>query len=314
MGNTNDFAIARDLRIDKGPAPVPTVNPEITVGAGRHIEAAQIVMGLARDLNTDQIELPGFPDVVVSIHRALSDESSSTRDVVRLVGSEPTLAARLLQLANSAAFNKSGREVSDLKMAIGSLGFNLVRSQATAFAMRQMEQLEWLKPIRPVLADIWKTSNGVAALCYAVGRRVPGVQRDEAMSAGLFHLLGKLYLFAKARKQSIDPREIADWERALNEWHATIARSILDHWRVPERIAEAVERQNAIFETDNNELSTLTRILCACKLHYRLRRPNAVPEPEAEAALAKVRLNGLPFAEVVAAAQAETAALESALG
>jgi HD-like signal output (HDOD) protein len=314
MGNTNDFAIARDLRIDKGPAPVPTVNPEITVGAGRHIEAAQIVMGLARDLNTDQIELPGFPDVVVSIHRVLSDESSSTRDVVRLVGSEPTLAARLLQLANSAAFNKSGREVSDLKMAIGSLGFNLVRSQATAFAMRQMEQLEWLKPIRPVLADIWKTSNGVAALCYAVGRRVPGVQRDEAMSAGLFHLLGKLYLFAKARKQSIDPREIADWERALNEWHATIARSILDHWRVPERIAEAVERQNAIFETDNNELSTLTRILCACKLHYRLRRPNAVPEPEAEAALAKVRLNGLPFAEVVAAAQAETAALESALG
>jgi HD-like signal output (HDOD) protein len=314
MGHTSDFAIARDLRKDTGPAPVPTVNPQITVGSGRHVEAAQIVMGLARDLNTDQIELPGFPDVVVSIHRALSDESSSTRDVVRLVGSEPTLAARLLQLANSAAFNKSGREVSDLKMAIGSLGFNVVRSQATAFAMRQMEQLEWLKPIRPVLADIWKTSNGVAALCYAVGRQVPGVQGDEAMSAGLFHLLGKLYLFAKARKQSIDPREIADWERALNEWHATIARSILDHWRVPERIAEAVERQNAIFETDNSELSTLTRVLCACKLHYRLRRPNAVPEPEAEAALAKVRLNGLPFAEVVAAAQAETAAMESALG
>jgi HD-like signal output (HDOD) protein len=313
MGHTNDLAVARDLRKDTGPPPVPTVNPEITIGDGRHVEAAQIVMGLARDLNTDQIELPGFPDVVVSIHRALSDESSSTRDVVRLVGSEPTLAARLLQLANSAAFNKSGREVSDLKMAIGSLGFNVVRSQATAFAMRQMEQLEWLKPIRPVLADIWKTSNGVAALCYAVGRQVPGVQGDEAMSAGLFHLLGKLYLFAKARKQSIDPREIADWERALNEWHATIARSILDHWRVPERIAEAVERQNAIFETDNSELTPLTRVLCACKLHYRLRRPNAVPEPEAEAALAKVRLNGLPFAEVVAAAQAETAALESVL-
>jgi HD-like signal output (HDOD) protein len=314
MGHRSDFAAARDLRNDAGPAPVPIVNPKIAVGPDRHIEAAQIVAGLARDLNTDQIELPGFPDIVVSIHRALSDESTSTRDVVRLVGSEPALAARLLQLANSAAFNKTGREVSDLKMAIGSLGFTVVRSQATAFAMRQMDQLDWLQPIRPVLADIWKTSNGVAALCHAVGRHVPGVQVDEAMSAGLFHLLGKLYLFARARKESIDPREIADWERALNEWHATIARSILDHWRVPERIAEAVERQNAIFEVDGSDLTPLTRILCACKLHYRLRRSGAVAEPEAEAALARVRLNGRPFAEVVAAAQAETAAMESALG
>jgi HD-like signal output (HDOD) protein len=179
--------------------------------------------------------------------------------------------------------------------------------------MRQMEQLEWLRPIRPVLADIWKASNGVAALCFAVGRRVPGVQADEAMSMGLFHLLGKLYLFARARQESLDPREIADWEHALNEWHATIARTILDHWRIPERIAEAVEQQNAIFDTDLNDLSLLARILCAAKLHYRLRRPGAPPEPEAEAALARVRLDGRSFDELAAVARADADTVGSAL-
>jgi heat shock protein HtpX len=81
------------------------------------------------------------------------------------------IAARLVQLANSAAFNKSGREVSDLRAGINALGFTLVRSQATAFAMRQMEQLEWLRPIRPVLADIWKASKRVidAAVAKAYG-------------------------------------------------------------------------------------------------------------------------------------------------
>ena len=310
---TNDFQAGRDLVRGGARATAPPVNPSIPVGAGKQVNAAQIVMGLARDLNTDTIELPGFPDIVVRIQRALADDKTSSKDVVKLVASEPALAARFVQLANSAAFNKSGREVSDLKLAINTLGYNMVRSQATAFAMRQMEQQEWLKPIRPVLADIWKTSNGVAALSFAVARHVPGVQPDESMAAGLFHLIGKLYLFARARQESINPGEIADWEKALNEWHMTIARTILDHWKIPVRVAEAVENQNAIFDADSKDLSPLTRILCAAKLHYRLRKPGALPEPAAEEALAKIRLNGQPFEAIVAAAKADMEAARAAL-
>ena len=223
MATSNDLQARRDLAPAKAQA--PRVDPVITVGEGKHVNAAQVVMGLATELNTGKIELPGFPDVVARIQRVLADETTSSKDVVKLVASEPALAARFVHLANSAAFNKSGREVSDLKTAINSLGYNIVRSQATAFAMRQMEQQEWLRPIRPVLADIWKTSNGVAALSFAVARHVPGVQPDESMATGLFHLIGKLYLFARARQESINPAEIADWEKALNEWHMTIART-----------------------------------------------------------------------------------------
>ncbi len=313
MALTNDLQAGRDLA-PKDPRPAVTrVDPSIAVGGGRQVNAAQIVMGLAKDLNSDQIELPGFPDIVARIQRVLADDKASSRDVVKLIASEPVLAGRLVQLANSAAFNKSGREFSDLKTAINSLGYNIVRSQATAFAMRQMEQQEWLKPIRPVLADIWKTSNGVAALSFAVAKRVPGVQPDESMATGLFHLIGKLYLFARARQESINPGEIADWENALNEWHMTIARTILDHWKIPVRVAEAVENQNAIFDADSRDLTPLTRILCAAKLHYRLRKPGAPPEPAAEEALAKIRLNGQPIEEVVAAAKADMEAARAAL-
>ena len=309
---TYELKPAPDLAPDSGrPAAPPVIIP---VGDGQQINATDVVMGLARDLNTDQIELPGFPDVVVHIQRVLADEKTSSRQVVRLIASEPALAARFVKLANSAAFNKSGREISDLKVAINTLGYNILRSQATVFAVRQMEKQEWLRPIRPVLADIWRTSNGVAALAYAVAKHVPGVRRDEAMSAGLLHLIGKLYLFARARQESINPAEIAGWEKVLNEWHMTIARAILEHWNLPERVAEAVEKQNAIFEVDSQDLTPLARILCATKLHYRLRKPNAPPEPDAEAALAKIRLNGQPFEEIAAAVRAEAEAAREAMG
>jgi HD-like signal output (HDOD) protein len=314
MAVADDLQVAKELVKGRERQPtVPRVDPNVTVSTGQHINAGQIVMGLARELNNDNIELPGFPDVVARIQRALADPNASARDVVKLVASEPALSARLLQLANSAAFNKSGREVSDLKAAIASLGFNIVRSQATAFAMKQMEKQEWLQPIRPVLADIWKTSNGVAALSFAVAKKVKGVQADEALSTGLFHLIGKLYLFARARQESLDPHAIADWEKALNEWHTSIARTIMDHWKIPARVAEAVENQNAIFDADNKDLTPLARILCGAKLHFRLRKPGAPPEPEAEAALARVKLDGVGFDELVKAAQAEAEAMRAAM-
>ncbi len=285
----------------------------VTGDSGVRLDAAQIVTGLARDLNSDRIELPGFPDIVARIHRALGDESTTARDLVRLVASEPVLAAKLMQIANSAAFNKSGREVSDLKNAINALGFNLIRGQATAFAIRQMEQLAWLRPIRPVLADIWKTSNEVAAICFAVAKRVPGVQPDESLTTGLFHLIGKLYLLARAREASLNPAEIADWEKTLNDWHPAIARTLMDHWKIPERVTVAVENQNAIFDADNKDLTPLTRILCAAKLHYRLRKPNALPEPDAEAALARIQINGQSFAALYEAARADLEGLQGTL-
>jgi HD-like signal output (HDOD) protein len=313
MAEVNDLQVAGDLAPQRTRPEAKRLNSGIAVGAGRQINAAEFVMGLARELSSDNIELPGFPDVVARIQRALVDEKTSSKDVVNLVASEPALAARFVQLANSAAFNKSGREVTDLKAAINSLGYNTVRGQATAFAMRQMAKQEWLSPIRPVLADIWKTSNGVAALSFAVAKHVPGVQPDESMAAGLFHLIGKLYLYARARQESVNPSEIADWEKALNEWHMTIARAILDHWKIPACLAEAVENQNAIFDTDSKDLTPLSRILCAAKLHYRLRKPGAPPEPAAEDALAKIRLNGQSFEAIVTAAKADMDAARTAL-
>ena len=105
---------------------------------------------LVNDMYED-LELPGFPDVVVRLQQTLADDKSSARDIVRLVSSDTALSAKLLQLANSAAFKPGDRNISDLKAAVTVLGFSLVRGTATSFAMRQMEQQAWLLPLKPHL-------------------------------------------------------------------------------------------------------------------------------------------------------------------
>lgn len=285
-----------------------------TPGPSAALDVTVFIQGLVRDLNSKNLELPGFPAIVVRLHRALADENSSVKDISQLVVSDPALAARMVQLANSAAFNSSGREVSDLRAAIMHLGFNVVRSQATTFAMRQMENLKWLQPISPQLSEIWKTSNNVAAICSAVARRVDGVKPDEAMATGLFHLLGKLYIYTRALRDGIAAAEIVSWESAVNDWHPVIARAILDHWCIPERITAAVENQNALFDTDAADLPLLSRILAAAKLACRLKGPVDAETPTRQAILDQVRLGHEPFVEVMARWQQEIEATARAMG
>ena len=60
---------------------------------------------------------------------------------MRVVGSEPALAARLMQIANSAALNFTGKPITELRTAIARMGFNMVRSAAIAFAMSQLKKV-----------------------------------------------------------------------------------------------------------------------------------------------------------------------------
>jgi HD-like signal output (HDOD) protein len=256
-----------------------------------------VFRGLVQDLTKGELELPGFPDVVLRLQRALADPKTAAKDILKLIQSEPALAGRLMQLANSVAFNKSGREVSDLRSAITSLGFNLIRAQANSFAMKQMEQQQWLLPIREQLAEIWGWSNGTAALANSIAQHVEGVQADEALAVGLFHQLGKLYLYSRALRAGVPPAQIQGWENEINDWHPPIAKAILDHWGMPERMGDAVENQNALFETEAQQLPPLSRLLAAAKLCYRRSSRMARGEQDSEASqiLARIKINGKPL-------------------
>ena len=94
---------------------------------------------LAQDLKDERLELPAFPEAVIRIQQALQSADTDTADIVRILSSEPALAARLLRIANSAEFRRADAEITDLRKAISRMGFNMVRTVAVAFAMRSCD-------------------------------------------------------------------------------------------------------------------------------------------------------------------------------
>ncbi len=233
---------------------------------------------------------------------------------MNLVNSEPSLAARLIKLANSAAFNASGREISDPQVAVNLVGFNVVRSTATAFAMRQMEQQEWLEPVRPMLAKIWRRSNGVAAICHALGACIEGVRADEALAAGLFHQLGNLYLLTKAHREGLEVANHPAWDGVTQNWHPTIARAFVESWGMPAHVGEAVEQQDGVAGGDAEHMSLSARLVSASKLYDSLQEASNGAAPKVEEMLAPVQLAGSPFMDLVAANQSAIDETRQAIG
>lgn len=262
--------------------------------------AFRFVQELAADLSKDDLELPGFPDTVVRLHRDLADESKSVSHIVQLIGSEPALSARLIKLANSAAFNVNHRQISDPRAAVTQVGFNVVRTTATAFAVRQLAQQEWLQPVRPLLTAYWRRANEVAAISHVLGDAIEGIRADEALAGGLFHQLGNLYLLTQAHRAGLGVANNPAWEGITRNWHATIARAFIESWGMPPHVGEAVEQQDGVAAGDAEHMSLIARLISASKLYNRLQEARGGTPTRVEQALGRVQLSGRSFVDLVA--------------
>jgi len=220
-----------------------SVSPSVAdAGEDARADAFQFLGGLAAELSGGTVDLPCFPDVVIRIRTALDDPKIKMEQTVTIVGSEPRLAAKLLQTANSAAFNTSGKPVTELRTAITRLGQKIVQSAAMAYAVQQMKEEESLRTVAARLSELWNDSIAVASIAQVVARRTK-VTADEAFLAGLLHGIGRLYILVRAVGKSRQFGLDSGFLDLIAGWQASIGKSVLENWGFAQEMADAVGDQ-----------------------------------------------------------------------
>jgi HD-like signal output (HDOD) protein len=135
--------------------------------------------------------LPSPPHVYLSLTQALEqDETSNSNEIANLIGADPAIAAKVLQLSNSAFFN-NGRAIADLRSAVTRLGLATLRdlvlasevfsTQLLSNAERNALQARALSASRlasKMLPESSAELGATAALLADIGLLLPGV-RDE---------------------------------------------------------------------------------------------------------------------------------------
>lgn len=287
----------------------------ITSAAAPSQAAFGFIRALATELSGSRIDLPSFPEVAARVRRVLADPNSSVEQVVRVIGSEPALAARLLRIANSASINRSGKPVTDLRAAVSRIGYNMVRSASISFAMAQIRNSSQFAGLEHYLETLWGESTRVAAFAFVLARASTRVNPDEALLAGMMHGIGKLYVLTRASAHPELFANPATLKEIMAEWHPAIGKAILESWQFPEAITQAVAEQQDLSRTEP-EAPDLTDVLAVSVVMAERAAdfPALVAALEGAPATRRLRLEETRMRALVLDSAAEVKALSQALG
>ena len=194
---------------------------------------------ITADAARGDIVFPTHTEIALRVQRLLDDPDCSINALGKLISAEPILAARVLGIANSIAYNPGGRAINDLKSAISRLGFASLRALAAAIIVRQMREMSKNLEHRALAGKLWEHTAHVAALARVIAKRFTRQSPDAAFFSGIVHEVGSFYLISRA---SVFPGLLtSDLELWHGEGEAAVGRAALQALEVPAHILEAME-------------------------------------------------------------------------
>lgn len=136
-------------------------------------------------------KLPTLSAGVLNLLTSLNDASIDIPQLTLTLERFPTIAARLIALANSV-WSSPASEISSLEMACIRLGYNVVKSTSIALAVGMT-----FDPTRcPTFNGqrYWTRALGVAETAYQLAAYTPNTRPLTTRVAGLLHNLGLLWI------------------------------------------------------------------------------------------------------------------------
>lgn len=209
-----------------------------------------------------QFELPSIPKVVALLLVELDRPETDLKKINQLIGTDPALTTRLLQLANAPFFNLSGK-INSVSEALALLNLAQVRTMAQEAAAHAS-----LKAVPGInLQHFWEYSHNVAR----VSRSLAGVVRQNqqaAFTCGLIHAIGELAMQLAMPKDlpelnektpPLDLRRAKAERRHFGYCYASVGAGYARKWQFPQAMIDALEYQYAPFE--NNVYEPLAGVI-----------------------------------------------------
>ncbi|MDR4505221.1 MAG: response regulator [Candidatus Scalindua sp.] len=193
-------------------------------------------------------DLPSFPGLYNLIVREMQSPEPSIKKIGYIISQDVSMSAKVLQLVNSA-FSGLPKEIRDPQQATIRLGIDalqaLVLSNYVFSSFPEGAELYGLS-----LLDIWKHNLMTSRLARDIAYVESGEKEiaEEALTAGMFHDIGKLILlkFPTQHKEVMEFVEKHGCDHVEAEYavlktsHAELGSYLLGLWGIPDNVVEAV--------------------------------------------------------------------------
>ena len=191
--------------------------------------------------------LPAMPATAQKLLALPLDTDAGETQLIRLIGQDPQISARIVGLANSPIMGLT-RKINRVDEAAMLLGMSKVKSVAVGIAsMSNFVKLPPGKNFNP--QDLWLHSMTIAIAMGDIARAIPSAQRpneDQIFLSGLLHDIGFMALHHvdsaasdelhfQIQQQAERPIQEIEMEM-LGITHCQIGALLGQHWHLPPEI------------------------------------------------------------------------------
>ena len=212
--------------------------------------------------------LPTIPRLYHDVRAELTADDPSIDRLATVIAGDPSMAAKVLQLVNSAFFGLR-RQVTSLEQAVTLLGIENIKTLILTHQL--FAEIGGTSLGSLCLESLWLHSLGVGTLAQKIARKehAPSAIISAAMTAGMLHDVGKIILAANLTDQydsvlELAAREEYDLHRVeyleFGATHAGLGAYLLGIWGLPDTIVEAVAFHHDPCSHGQPEFSAVTAV------------------------------------------------------
>jgi len=206
-------------------------------------------------------DLPPMPKIIYKAREVMANPKSGFKDIAEVIETDQAIAAKVLQVANSAYYGLSGM-VSSIHQATVVLGHKTLEQLITMVSATSLLGSH-LKGYRMGSGALWQHSLAVALCSRLIAKdRAPALEND-AFSVGLIHDAGKLALdrYILERSAQVDQAlktgiTFLQVEKlVLGFDHTELASDLCAKWKLPENHVNAMRFHHDPAAAKGNQLA-----------------------------------------------------------
>jgi HD-like signal output (HDOD) protein len=271
---------------------VATINP--TDAEGIHVEEyveeiaeADFIQEIRQVFCRSEIDLPSLPEVALQINAAVNDPNLNLRRMAMEIQTDPMIAARVMQVANSVLY-KTTQRIDNIQDAVSRIGIKALQTIVMSVVLRNL-----FKPKSQLVHKrarfFYLHSIRVGAICNILARHLKGFSPDHAFLAGLLHDVGVMPILILADQRpdlSVDSDKL---EMVIQKLRGLVGGILLKQWGFSADLSTvAEEAQDWQRQRDAPDYCDLVQV---AQLHCHLVGGNKMEAPKLNELPAFSRLN-----------------------
>ena len=189
--------------------------------------------------------LPAMPQILLKLIELCDADEAGMAELAKLISNDAGMTAKVLGVANSAAYHRGGGKVG-LLQALNVLGSEFIKtiviSQSVFQTFNGFPHASGID-----LRGFWKHSLTVAVMAREVAKATDYAQPEEAYLAGLLHDVGRLALLSAAPNEYVrnflmqDNADLCAVEqRFLHISHAEAGAWLIERWNLDSFMSDSV--------------------------------------------------------------------------